>query len=81
MLHELTHQLWVGVLIHEASVLVVIFNGARLAGRGSMLAMLMVTMKTLWIDTKQVFIQMKEHYSKRESNTNLGQANQNHATS
>ena len=81
VINQLYDQLWVGVLIHEASVLVVIFNGARLAGRGSMLAMLMVTMKTLWLDTKQVFMQMKEHYSKRESNTNLEQANQNHATS
>jgi Cd2+/Zn2+-exporting ATPase len=81
VINQLYDQLWVGVLIHEASVLLVIFNGARLAGRGSMLAMLMVTMKTLWLDTKQVFIQMKEHYSKRESNTNLEQANQNHATS
>ena len=81
VINQLYDQLWVGVLIHEASVLVVIFNGARLAGRGSMLAMLMVTMKTLWLDTKQVFIQMKEHYSKREPNTNLEQANQNHATS
>ena len=81
VINQLYDQLWVGVLIHEASVLVVIFNGARLAGRGSMLAMLMVTMKTLWLDTKQVFMQMKEHYSKRESNVNPDQANQNHATS
>jgi Cd2+/Zn2+-exporting ATPase len=81
VINQLYDQLWVGVLIHEASVLVVIFNGARLAGKGSMLAMLIVTMKTLWLDTKQVFIQMKEHYSKRESNVNSDQANQNHATS
>ncbi len=81
VINQLYDQLWVGVLIHEASVLLVIFNGARLAGRGSMLAMLMVTMKTLWLDTKQVFIQMKQHYSKRESDVNHNQANQNHATS
>ncbi len=81
MINQIYDQLWVGVLIHEASVLLVIFNGSRLAGRGSTLAMLMVIMKTLWLDTKQVFVQMKQHYSKRESDANLDQANQNHATS
>jgi len=81
VINEMYDQLWVGVLIHEMSVLLVIFNGARLAGKGSMLTMLMITTKNLWMDTKQVFIQMKEHYSKPESAGNLDPANQNHATS
>ena len=81
VINQMYNQLWVGVLIHEMSVLLVIFNGARLAGKGSMLSMLMITTKNLWIDTKQVFLQMREHYSKRESAGNLDSANQKHATS
>lgn len=81
VINQMYDQLWVGVLIHEMSVLLVIFNGARLAGKGSMLSMLMITTKNLWIDTKQVFLQMREHYSKRESANNLDPVNQNHATS
>jgi Cd2+/Zn2+-exporting ATPase len=55
-------QLWVGVLIHEASVLLVILNGARLAGKGGMFSMLVTILKSLWEDTVAVFIQFKDHY-------------------
>ena len=55
-------QLWVGVLVHEASVLLVILNGARLAGKDGMFKMLMSILKTLWSDTVAVFIQFKRHY-------------------
>ena len=73
-------DLWVGVLIHEASVLLVIFNGARLSGKGNILSMLFVTTKNLWQDTIQLFKQLKEHYFGKES-SNLVLPNQNHATS
>jgi Cd2+/Zn2+-exporting ATPase len=55
-------ELWVGVLIHEASVLLVILNGARLAGKQGMMSMLGSIMKTLWSDTVAVFLQFKQHY-------------------
>ena len=55
-------QLWVGVLIHEASVLLVILNGARLAGKDNVLAILIAITKTLWFDTIAVFKQFKQHY-------------------
>ena len=74
------NELWVGVLIHEASVLLVIFNGARLSGKGNILSMLFVTTKNLWQDTIQLFKQLKEHYFGKES-SNLVLPNQNHATS
>tara|TARA_B100001564_G_scaffold337906_1_gene329234 strand:- start:60 stop:2894 length:2835 start_codon:yes stop_codon:yes gene_type:complete len=62
VINEWYDQLWVGVLIHEASVLLVIINGARLAGRNSMLAILWTILKSLWNDTIAVFIQFKQHY-------------------
>lgn len=55
-------ELWVGVLIHEASVLLVILNGARLAGKDGMFSMLISILKTLWSDTAAVFLQFKRHY-------------------
>jgi Cd2+/Zn2+-exporting ATPase len=55
-------ELWVGVLIHEASVLLVILNGARLAGKQGMASMLGSIVKTLWSDTVAVFLQFKQHY-------------------
>ena len=55
-------QLWVGVLIHEASVLLVILNGARIAGKDNVLSILISISKTLWTDTILVFKQFKQHY-------------------
>ena len=48
-------QLWVGVLIHEASVILVILNGARLAGNSGALKLLSETFKSLYSDTKKSF--------------------------
>ena len=48
-------QLWVGVLIHEASVILVILNGARLAQNGQAGALLKETMRTLVDETKEAF--------------------------
>ena len=48
-------QLWVGVLIHEASVILVILNGARLAGNSGALKLLSETFKSLYFDTRISF--------------------------
>jgi hypothetical protein len=48
-------QLWVGVLIHEASVIVVILNGARLAGNSGAIQLLSQIFKSLYFDSKDSF--------------------------
>jgi Cd2+/Zn2+-exporting ATPase len=48
-------KLWVGVLIHESSVILVILNGARLAGNSGALKLLSQTFKSLFADTKDSF--------------------------
>ena len=73
-------QLWVGVLIHEASVLLVIINGARLAGKDSMMGILWTIIKSLWSDTKAVFIQFKQHYFSQPVSQNTSEIDL-HATS
>ena len=80
VINQFYDQLWVGVLIHEGSVLLVIFNGARLSGKGNILSMLLITTKNLWQDTVQLFRQLREHYFGDKS-SNLVLPNQNHATS
>lgn len=73
-------ELWVGVLIHEASVLLVILNGARLAGKDGMFSMLFTIIKSLWSDTLAVFIQFKQHYFSYNSTPNPSEIDL-HATS
>ena len=80
VINQFYDQLWVGVLIHEGSVLLVIFNGARLSGKGNILSMLFITTKNLWLDTVQLFKQLKEHYFGNDSSNSV-LPNQNHATS
>lgn len=58
-------QLWVGVLIHEASVIVVILNGARIAGDSGAVKLLSETFKSLYYDTIESFSAL---YSKYRSN-------------
>jgi Cd2+/Zn2+-exporting ATPase len=55
-------QLWVGVLIHEASVILVILNGARLAQNGQALPLLKETLRTMVDDTKRAFASFKARY-------------------
>ena len=55
-------ELWVGVLIHEASVILVILNGARLAGSEGALALLASIFVSLWRDTKESFGLLKMRY-------------------
>ena len=52
---QMYDQLWVGVLIHEASVILVILNGARLAGSEGGAALLRNIFISLWRDTKSAF--------------------------
>ena len=59
---QLYDELWVGVLIHEASVLLVILNGARLAGGEGGFALLKSIFVTLWRDTKESFAMLKLRY-------------------
>lgn len=55
-------QLWVGVLIHEASVILVILNGARLAQNGQAIPLLKETLRTMVDDTKLAFASFKARY-------------------
>ena len=48
-------QLWVGVLVHELSVVIVILNGARLAQNGQSMKLFKETMKSMVEDTKIAF--------------------------
>ena len=55
-------QLWVGVLIHEVSVIIVILNGARLAQNGESFKLLKQTLSTMLDDTKLAFSTFKSRY-------------------
>jgi Cd2+/Zn2+-exporting ATPase len=59
---QLYDELWVGVLIHEASVILVILNGARLAGGDGAILLLKSILKSLWFDTKEAFQLLKLRY-------------------
>jgi len=59
---QLYDELWVGVLIHEASVILVILNGARLAGGDGAFALLSSIFVSLWRDTKEAFSLLKSKY-------------------
>jgi Cd2+/Zn2+-exporting ATPase len=60
---QLYDELWVGVLIHEASVILVILNGARLAGGDGAFALLSSIFVSLWRDTKEAFALLKLKYT------------------
>jgi heavy metal translocating P-type ATPase len=55
VLSQYNDQLWIGVLVHEASAILVILNGARLSGEKGMLRMLLDLGKDLWNDTTDAF--------------------------
>jgi len=55
-------QLWVGVLIHEASVILVILNGARLAQNGQSIPLLKETLRTMIDDTELAFSSFRARY-------------------
>jgi Cd2+/Zn2+-exporting ATPase len=55
-------QLWVGVLIHELSVVIVILNGARLAQNGQSIKLFKETLKSMVEDTKVAFSTFRARY-------------------
>ena len=55
-------QLWVGVLIHELSVIIVILNGARLAQNGQSFKLLKETLVSMVADTKVAFSSFRSRY-------------------
>ena len=61
-------QLWVGVLVHELSVVVVIINGARLAQNGQSLKLLKATMLTMIEDMKLAFAMFRSRYIPKKEN-------------
>jgi Cd2+/Zn2+-exporting ATPase len=58
---QMYDELWVGVLIHEASVILVILNGARLAGTEGGFSLLKNILISLWRDTKEAFILLRSN--------------------
>ena len=60
-------QLWVGVLVHEASVILVILNGARLAEGTGTYKLLLTTFQSLWDATVLAFNTGKKQFAKSES--------------
>ncbi len=61
-------QLWVGVLIHELSVVFVIINGARLAQNGQSLKLLKATILTMIEDMKLAFAMFRSRYIPKKEN-------------
>ncbi len=55
-------QLWVGVLVHEASVILVILNGARLAEGSGTYKLLITTFQSLWDATVVAFNTGKKQF-------------------
>jgi Cd2+/Zn2+-exporting ATPase len=60
-------QLWVGVLVHEASVILVILNGARLAEGTGTYKLLLTTFQSLWDATVLAFNTGKKQFAKSDS--------------
>lgn len=60
---QMYDQLWVGVLIHEASVILVILNGARLAGSDGAFSLLKNIVVSLWRDTKEAFVLLSARFT------------------
>ena len=52
---QFNNQLWIGVLVHEASAILVILNGARLSGEKGIFAMIIELISDLWTDTREAF--------------------------
>jgi Cd2+/Zn2+-exporting ATPase len=60
---QMYDQLWVGVLIHEASVILVILNGARLAGTDGAFSLLKNIVVSLWRDTSVAFGLLRSRFT------------------
>ena len=55
VLQGINDQLWIGVLLHEASAVLVILNGARIAGDDGIFKLLRSVVMDLWIDFKEAW--------------------------
>jgi len=55
-------QLWVGVLIHELSVVIVILNGARLAQNGQSFKLMKESLAAMVSDTREAFSTLRARY-------------------
>ena len=62
VLNDFYDQLWVGVLVHEASVILVILNGARLAEGSGTYKLLLNTLQALWNATISAFNTGKKQF-------------------
>ena len=62
VLNDFYDQLWVGVLVHEVSVILVILNGARLAEGSGTYKLLLNTLQALWNATVSAFNTGKKQF-------------------
>jgi len=69
VINQMYDQLWVGVLIHEASVILVIFNGARLAQNGQMWPLLKSTFLSLYTETIEAFKALKQRLIQKRASS------------
>lgn len=59
VLQGINDKLWIGVLVHEASAVLVILNGARIAGNDGMFTLLRNILVDLVVDFKQAVLAWK----------------------
>jgi Cd2+/Zn2+-exporting ATPase len=59
VLQGINDKLWIGVLVHEASVVLVILNGARIAGNDGMFTLLRNILLDLVVDFKLAVLAWK----------------------
>lgn len=63
-------NIWFGVVVHELSVVVVILNGARIAGKSGWVDLLVGTVKSVFYDTIEAFRLLNSKYNPRAKSVN-----------
>ena len=63
-------NIWFGVVVHEFSVVLVILNGARIAGKSGWLDLFKGTIKSLYMDTIEAFQLLMEKYNLKSKSIN-----------
>ena len=63
-------NIWFGVVVHEFSVVLVILNGARIAGKSGWLDLFKGTVKSLYMDTIDAFRVLVQKYNPRPKSAN-----------
>ena len=63
-------NIWFGVVVHELSVVVVILNGARIAGKSGWVDLLVGTVKSVVYDTIEAFRLLNSKYNPRAKSVN-----------